>query len=113
MPSGAVTKPVDFTPFDRCDIDSSIWSRFERIVSTGPERLAVKTPTEALTYDALKQSAARISQAAVEALGPSPQPIALLLGQSAGVVAAVLGVLRAGHYYVPCDLSWPEASLRG
>lgn len=110
---GSVPQPAKFEPFDRREIEQSIPSRFEQLARREPNRLAVKTRTETLTYGALNDFAGRTASAILQAAGSRPQPIALLLGQSACMVAAILGVLKAGHFYVPLDASYPEVALLG
>src|SRR5262245_36694974 len=40
--------------------------------------------------------------------GAGEEPIALLFEQGAPVIAAILGVLKAGKIYVPLDSSYPR-----
>jgi amino acid adenylation domain-containing protein len=127
MPSGAIVlcrgivnqpanhpipKPASFSAFDRCDLNRSIPWRFEQMVVQVPDRLAIKSGPVALTYQALNEFANRVANTILDVLGATPQPVAFLLGQHANMAAAILGVLKAGHFYVPLDASYPEAALR-
>ena len=49
-----VTPSNDFLEFKTEDIESSIPARFEQQVEKFPDRLAVKTRNNELTYDTLK-----------------------------------------------------------
>src|SRR5262249_1450719 len=40
------------------------------------------------------------------------EPVGLLLGHRAAMIAAILGVLKAGKVYVPLDLRLPPARLK-
>jgi amino acid adenylation domain-containing protein len=88
-------------------LDQSIAERFESQVRDRGDRLAVKTREHALTYDALNRVANRIGGAILAALGAGPEPVALLFGHDAPLIGAILGVLKAGKFYLPLDPSVP------
>ena len=111
MPELAVPSPPSFVPFDRRDLEQSIPSRFERVAMRGPDRLAVKWQEQAWTYGELNAAANRIAVAVIEAIGHAPRPVALLLDQGADLVAALLAVLKSGHFYVPLDVTHPSAAM--
>jgi amino acid adenylation domain-containing protein len=100
-----------FVEFTKDEVEQSIPRRFEQIARLHPHRLAVKTRKRALTYDDLNQVANRAAHALMERRGEANEPIALLLENSAPMIAATLGVLKAGKIYVPLDASYPRASL--
>jgi amino acid adenylation domain-containing protein len=100
-----------FVDFPIEDVETSIPHRFEKIVTLYPDRLAVKMGGNALTYDELNRYANRIARAIVERRGPGSEPIALLLEHGIDVIAAVLGVLKAGKFYVALDPSFPLGRL--
>lgn len=105
-------RPADrFVPFPKGEIEQSIPARFRRQVLEFPDRVAVRTKTESLTYTRLDHVSDHIASAVLEAVGDEPVPIALLLGQGAGMVAAILGTLKAGKMYVPLDPSDPRARI--
>ena len=97
-----------FVEFEKEDIEQSICARFERQARMYPERIAVKTRTDELTYNALNRAANRVARAMLARRGTGEEPIALLLPQGVSVIASILGVLKAGKFYVPLDLSYPE-----
>ncbi len=72
---------------------------------------ALKHGSEVLSYDALNRAANRLAHAILALRGPEPEPVALLLGQGVAAVVAILAVLKAGKFYVPLDLAFPQARL--
>ena len=110
--SSRVTPSQPFPRFERAAVEQSVASRFEQQVERYADRLAVKTPRQALSFAALNRTANRIARAVAETAPPGDRPVALLLGHDAGYVAAILGVLKAGRCYVPLDPAIPEARLK-
>jgi non-ribosomal peptide synthetase component F len=94
-----------FIEFRKEAIEQSIPARFEQQVRQYPTRLAVKTGRHALTYDALNQAANRVARAILVQRGEGEEPIALLLAPDTSIVAAILGVLKAGKFYIALDPS--------
>jgi amino acid adenylation domain-containing protein len=101
-----------FVPFASEEIEQSISERFEKQVEANQDRLAVKSQRLTLTYGSLNQLANRVACALLDACGPAPLPIALLLEKDGPQVAAILGILKAAKLYVPLDPSCPSASNR-
>ncbi|MGH7794216.1 MAG: non-ribosomal peptide synthetase [Candidatus Binatia bacterium] len=98
-----------FVEFRKKELEQSIPARFEQQVRRYPDRLAIKTRSHELTYDGLNRASNRVARAVLARRGTGEEPIALLLDQGAPVVASILGVLKAGKFYVPLDLSYPRA----
>jgi non-ribosomal peptide synthetase component F len=107
--AGRVTPTNPFVEFGREEIEGSIPDRFEGQVSQCPHRVAIKTRRHELTYEALNKAANRIARAILAQRGGGEEPIALLLESDAPMIAAILGVLKAGKIYVPLDPSLPRA----
>src|SRR5215472_640633 len=97
-----------FVEFRKEDTEQSIPGRFEQEAQRYPQRLAVKTKSQSLTYDELNRISNRAAHA-VLARCDGDEPIALLFKPGAGAITASLGVLKAGKAYVPIDLSLPRA----
>ena len=97
-----------FVPFPAGAVEQSVPQRFVEQARRYPERLAVRTRATALTYGQLDAMANRIAHAILKARGPEPEPIGLMFGHGASVIAAMLGVLKAGKLYVPLDPSYPR-----
>jgi amino acid adenylation domain-containing protein len=100
-----------FSEFPPEAIEQSIPERFEQMVARHPGRQAVKTGNLALTYAGLNQMANRVARAILARCGEGEEPVALLLAQGAPNIAAILGVLKAGKFYVPLDPMYPPARL--
>jgi len=100
-----------FVEFKKEEIEQSIPDRFEQMVCMHPDRLAVKTKTESLTYDELNRAANRIARAVLRKRGAGSEPVVLLFEKGAAFIAAILGVLKAGKIYVPVDPSFPRQRI--
>ena len=100
-----------FVEFPIEDVETSIPARFEKIVRMYPDRLAIKKGNRALTYDQLNKEANRIAWAILESCGKRSEPIALLFDHDIEVVCAILGVLKAGKFYIALDPSAPLQRL--
>jgi len=101
-----------FVEFRKEEVEQSIPARFERQVDQYPERRAVKAGTHQLTYAELNRAANGIGRAILASRGAGEEPVALLLEHGASLIAAILGVLKAGKIYVPLDPSYPPTSSR-
>jgi amino acid adenylation domain-containing protein len=82
-------------------------------VACGPDRLAVQSGADVLTYEALNRYANRVCGSILAAVGQAREPVVLLVEQGAALVAAILGTLKAGKIYVPLDPSFPTMHLAG
>lgn len=100
-----------FVEFKKQEIDESIPRRFERVVAKYSERVALKTNHYKLTYRQLNEMANRVARAVLERCGGDQERIALLIENEAPIIAAILGVLKAGKVYVPLDPSLPKTRL--
>ena len=100
-----------FVEFSEEEIEQSIPERFEKIVQRYPDQLAVKMGDCALTYDELNKAANRIARAIVERRGSQPEPVVVLFEQGVQAIAAILGVLKSGKFYVPVIPSFPSARV--
>ena len=100
-----------FIPFAKAAIEQSIGTRFEEQVRLRPGRLAVKSQGDAWSYSELNETANRIAHAILAARGSAEEPVALVLDQGVRLVAAILGVLKAGKIYVPLDPAFPRARI--
>ena len=100
-----------FIAFAKSDIVQSIPERFEQQVQRVPHRLAVQTASHQLTYTMLNRLANRVAHAILSRRRPATEPVALLLDQGAPLIAAILGILKAGKLYVALDHTYPQARL--
>jgi non-ribosomal peptide synthetase component F len=97
-----------FISFPKEAIEQSIPERFLQQVKSQGDRLAIKTDQYQLTYAQLNQLSNRIARGILAQSKPEPEPIALLLASDAPLIAAMLGVLKTGKFYVPLDPAQPQ-----
>jgi non-ribosomal peptide synthetase component F len=100
-----------FAEFTQEEIEQSISNRFEKIALLHANRIAVKSGNQSVTYDELNRIANRIAQALLLRFGMGEERIALLLDHDVPLVAAILGVLKAGKVFVVLDPSFPKARM--
>src|SRR6266508_939256 len=100
-----------FVPFDNTAIDQSLCARFEQQVASHPNRPAVVSTNWQFSYSELNKVANGIARAVLSHLGESEEPVALLFEEGAFIIAAVLGILKAGKIYVPLDPAFPHERM--
>lgn len=84
---------------------------FERQVALTPHDLAVVSANGELSYGELNAQANRLAHLLIErGVGPE-SVVALVLPRTAGTVAAMLAVLKAGGAYLPVDPAYPAARI--
>jgi amino acid adenylation domain-containing protein len=101
-----------FIEFSREEIQHSIPERFETVVRKYPDRLATKTKNYSLTYKELNDAANHVAQRILSQRGPKSEPVPLLMEHDAPVIGAMLGILKAGKFYVPLDPSLPHLRMQ-
>lgn len=99
-------------PISHSEIEGSIQQRWDRVVGAFPNRPAVVTQQECLTYAVLDQLSTAIGGAILAAGADRRQPVALLLENRSQIVVAVLGVIKSGRPYAVLDPSYPPERLR-
>ncbi|GHH86832.1 peptide synthetase [Streptomyces sulfonofaciens] len=103
--------PTGHRPFPTADRAMTLAHRFLAQAAEHPERQAVVTPEVRWTYRETALRSARVA-AALDAAGLCPgDRVGLLFSHGAQMIAALLGVLRAGMSYVPLDAAYPQARL--
>ncbi|HKV10096.1 MAG TPA: amino acid adenylation domain-containing protein [Thermoanaerobaculia bacterium] len=89
----------------------SVPERFAAQAARTPEAPAVVFEGEVLTYAELDRRSGRLA-AHLRRQGVGPESVvAVGLERSAGLVAALLGVMRSGAAYLPLDPSYPQDRL--
>jgi amino acid adenylation domain-containing protein len=94
--------------FDKRQIEQAVCSRFEEQVRKYPERSALKTHRIALTFEELNQTANRIARAIVERCGARSQHVAVFASDDAHIIAAIIGILKAGKVFILLDRRHPH-----
>jgi amino acid adenylation domain-containing protein len=100
-----------FVPFEHTAIDQSLSARFEQLAACYPDRPAVVSAELQFSYAELNQVANRIARAVLARLGEGEEPVAFLFEEGAFIIAAILGILKAGKIYVPLDPAFPHARI--
>ncbi|WP_019630457.1 amino acid adenylation domain-containing protein [Actinomadura atramentaria] len=84
---------------------------FEERAAATPDAVAVTDGDTSVTYAELDAAANRLARL-LAGRGAAPGAfVALTLPRSAGLVTAILGVLKTGAAYVPIDPGYPEARV--
>ncbi|MCP5109607.1 MAG: amino acid adenylation domain-containing protein, partial [bacterium] len=93
------------------ELNQSVPSRFEKVASVYPDRLAARNGPHELTFAELNRAANRIAHAILDMRGSAPEPVAVLMQRDLPMVAAFVGLLKAGKYYVPVDPALPTERI--
>ena len=81
------------------------------MAGAGPDAVAVACGDGCVTYGWLREAGGRAA-GALAGYGAGPERVvAVAMGRSAGMVAALLGVLEAGAAYLPVDPGYPAARV--
>ncbi|MEV5126099.1 amino acid adenylation domain-containing protein [Streptomyces decoyicus] len=97
--------------YGRTNDGATIHGAFERVAQDLPDRDAVVSAAGATTYAELAAESRRIAHHLI-ALGVRPGTVVPLVARrSAGLTAALLGVLMAGGAYGILDMRWPAPRI--
>jgi amino acid adenylation domain-containing protein len=89
----------------------SVAQVFEEQAKHGPDRVAVVCGERSLTYAALNRQANQLAHY-LKKRGVGPEKlVGICLENSAGMMVALLGVLKAGGVYVPLDIRLPKERI--
>ncbi len=89
----------------------SIVALFDDTVRAHGSRLALELGDKSLTYSELAQQV-EVIEALLRSKGIRPgEPVGLCMDRCFGMVAAMLGILKAGGCFVPFDPAYPEDRL--
>ena len=94
-----------FVEFPKEEVEQSVPARFEKIVSKYPDRIAIKSGNQLLTYTELNAQANRIAHAIVGQRGDQAEPVAILLENGAPLMVATLGILKARKLFTLAPLA--------
>jgi len=97
-----------FEPVPVSATDCSIAARFEAKAAQYPNHIAIETAIHQWSYAELNARANQIAHA-LRAKNATPGRIGLLFEHDAPMIAAILGVLKAGKLYVPLDPTYPQS----
>ncbi|MFI8458177.1 amino acid adenylation domain-containing protein [Kitasatospora sp. NPDC085464] len=91
--------------------DLSLHQRVAQHAAAAPQAVAVECAGERLTYAELDARANQVAHLLGEHGVGRGDPVAVCAGRDTEVVVALLGVLKAGGYYVPLDPEYPAERL--
>ncbi|NYH15876.1 non-ribosomal peptide synthetase [Paraburkholderia bryophila] len=86
-------------------------ARIDRHVRETPHAIALRCDGESLSYADLSTRAAHLANALHAAGVQADESVAILLGRTPTLVAAMLGTLRRGACYVPLDAAYPDERI--
>ena len=89
-------------------LELSLPRRFEFCVKAFGDLPAVVEGESVWSYDRLNRAANRVARTLVTTRGREAEPVAVLFAQGANFLAGLLGVLKAGKFYVPLDPLFPR-----
>lgn len=94
------------------DVDDALLSSLEEQFRLHSDRPAVKTESIAWNYSELDALSANCARSIREQSQNGSAPVALLMKHDAPLVAAIVGVLRSGGFYLALNPAFPGARLR-
>jgi acyl-CoA synthetase (AMP-forming)/AMP-acid ligase II/acyl carrier protein len=100
--------------FNETELYHSLADRFRHVAAHLPDNhLAMAGGDEGLSYGRLNELSDQLAARLLDLAGSEPRAISLLLPSMshAGVIAA-LGVIKAGHFFLPLDTNMPDLGLR-
>jgi acyl-coenzyme A synthetase/AMP-(fatty) acid ligase/acyl carrier protein len=101
-----------FAEFPKEEVEQSIPARFEKIVKLYPDHESVSTRVGSLTYKELDQAANYIGCVIASERGAKVEPVMVLCQDAFSILAACLGILKAGKIIVLVDPSFPLEHVR-
>ncbi len=107
-----LTTPSEPRPFLMEDVEARVTARFEAIVAEHGSALAVRDENTSWTFAVLNAIANGIAESLPPRGPEGGEPVVLLIESDIQFIAAILGVLKSGHIYVPLDPRQPTARLQ-
>ncbi|MEW2624631.1 amino acid adenylation domain-containing protein [Streptomyces sp. NPDC048106] len=114
-PDERITTPAVTAALDRWpsevrpgDVPDTFWERFETVVDTTPDAVAIEDGDRALTYRELRGQVDQVARVVRSEFAVRPGDIvAVEVASSVEAVISVLAVQRCGAAYVPIDPDYP------
>ena len=98
-------------PFDRAEVEGSLWERFAKVATAYPSSLALATTNGQLTYAELAARVEALAAGILRRTRDRDAPVAVFVDDRASMIAAMLATWRAGRICVPLDAALPVARL--
>ncbi len=93
--------------------DKTITQIFEEQLQKTPDRIAVDSEDERLTYRELNEKANQLAHYLKDLFTTPETLVAIYLDRSVNVVISILAILKAGGAYVPIDTSHAQEYIKG
>jgi acyl-coenzyme A synthetase/AMP-(fatty) acid ligase/thioesterase domain-containing protein/acyl carrier protein len=87
---------------------TTIIEHFRSVVSAQPDDVAMTTPHARYTYADLDRWSDAIAADVIAQNAPLDRPVAIVTRDNVALVPAVMGVVKAGHYFVMIDAADPD-----
>jgi non-ribosomal peptide synthetase component F len=94
------------------ETEQSIPERFTQIAARYPDQIAVSAGSTQWTYAELDAVSANCARSLQEKCQNAFAPVVLLMNHDAPLVAAIVGVLRSGGFYLALNSALPQERLR-
>lgn len=88
--------------------NTNVYQWFERVCTKNPCSVAVDKGHDRVTYKNLNKKATQISEMLLQIVGSRKSIVGIMLDPSIDYVAVVLGILKAGHVFMPINLGFPS-----
>ncbi|WP_328940697.1 amino acid adenylation domain-containing protein [Streptomyces sp. NBC_00250] len=98
-------------PAPRTELPALVTDRFDERVAATPDAIAVAFEDQRWTYRRLGEAADRVARRLVRLGAGAGSHIGLAMDRSPEVVAALLGIAKAGAACVPMDVTYPPDRL--
>jgi len=100
-----------FVEFSLEDVNTSIPERFEKIARRYPHHIAVKTGNVTTRYDQLDMMANCVAANIIRDASTSSGPVCILIDNGSDLFATMLGILKAGRFFILLDPSTPKTKI--
>ena len=107
----SIHSPGAFVGSSQEDAALVIPARFEKLVSLGPDRIAIKTTALTATYNELNCQANRLAHALLALSAAAQERVAIVTDNYISVAAACMGIVKTGHISVIIDPSFPVSRI--
>ncbi|MBT2757895.1 AMP-binding protein, partial [Mesobacillus foraminis] len=91
--------------------DKTIVDLFQEQAAKAPDRIAVTTGKDMLSYGELNRQSNQVASFLKKQGAGREQIVALLADRSPEMIVSILGVLKAGAAYLPIDPDYPEERI--
>ena len=91
--------------------DTRIDEAFATVARSSPDAPALRHGDRIVTYSELDRRSNQVARVLIARDIPAQAPVGVYIPRSVDAYVAILGVLKAGHAYVPLDVSQPTSRL--